>query len=178
MPTMDQVAWAGVNAVVGTQREHFTRGALLPAPATADEAYDRQTLRLIGAIRVVEVVYTPEELAEQMKAAGQQGAAREAAGQVDPAAPLGDQTELAAAAGPPTVTSPGGAPVVIGDEDLKAEHAKAEKAAAARAEAAAKPAAEPAAEKAADKAADKDAAKPSAPAAGAHQARRPPGGSR
>lgn len=137
MPTMDQVAWAGANVVVGQVREHFARGALLPAPVTADEAYDRQTLRIIGAIRVVEVVYTPEELAAQMAAQGAATTAREQAGQVDPDVPLGQQTELPAAGGPPTVVGPGGAPVVIGDEELKAEHAKAEKDTARRAKAAA-----------------------------------------
>jgi hypothetical protein len=128
MATMDQAAWANVNVLVGKIREPFTRGALLPEPGTAEEAYDRQTLRLIGAIRVVDVVYTAEELAAQMQARGEADAAREAAGQVDVSVPLGDQTEQAAAPGPPTVSGGAGAPVVIGDEDLKAEHEAAAKA--------------------------------------------------
>jgi hypothetical protein len=126
---MDQVAWANANVLIGAAREPHSRGSLLPEPATAEEAADRQTLRLIGALRVVEVIYTPEELADQARAQGAATAARESAADVDPSLPLGEQVAGSADPGPPVLTGAGGAPVVIGDEDLKAEHDKQARAA-------------------------------------------------
>jgi hypothetical protein len=132
MATMDQVVWQTANVVVGGEHKAFNRGELLPEPASAEEANQRSLLRLGGAIRMVEVVYTPEELAEQAQARGEAAAAREAALDVDPALPAGEQ-QAGGEPGRPTLVAPGGAPVVIGDEDLRAEHeAQAEEAAQAR----------------------------------------------
>ena len=156
MPTMDQVAWANANILIGAAREPHSRGSLLPEPVTAEESADRQTLRLIGALRVVEVIYTPDELAEQARAQGAAVAARESAADVDPSLPLGEQVTGSADPGPPVLAGGGGAPVVIGDEDLKAEHDKAAKDADKRRTEAAK------AEPAGDDAADKDKAEPAA----------------
>ncbi len=130
MPTMDQVAWANANILVGDSRPPYPRGALLPEPATAEEAADRSLLRMIGAVRTVEVVYTAEELAEQARARGTADAAAAHAGEVDTTLPMGDQVTTPTPAGPPTLHGGTGAPVVIGDEDLKREHEAARKAAA------------------------------------------------
>jgi hypothetical protein len=126
---MDQVAWANANITVAGETTPFSRGALLPEPTSPEESAERSTLRLIGAVRTVEVVYTPDELAEQARLRGTASAAREASLDVDPSAPLGQQVPGSAEAGPPTMVEPSGSPVVIGDEDLKAEHEKANQAA-------------------------------------------------
>jgi hypothetical protein len=131
---MDQVAWANCNVTVGGDTSPFGRGSLLPEPTSPEEAAERSTLRLIGAIRTVEVVYTPEELAEQARALGQATAAREAALDVDPALPLGQQVPGTAEAGPPTMVEPSGSPVVIGDEPLRQEHEQAQREADERGE--------------------------------------------
>jgi hypothetical protein len=131
---MDQVAWANANVTVGGDTTPYARGALLPEPTSPEEAAERSTLRLIGAIRSVEVVYTAEELAEQARARGQASAAREAALDVDPAAPLGQQVAGSAQSGPPTLVEPSGSPVVIGDEDLRSEHQRQQRDAQQRAD--------------------------------------------
>jgi hypothetical protein len=77
MPTMDQAVWLTVNVRVGDKTEVFERGALLPEAVTTEELTTRALLRLGGAIRVVEVVYTSEELAQM--AAEQQARDAEAA---------------------------------------------------------------------------------------------------
>lgn len=134
MPTMDQVAWANCNVTVGGDTTPFGRGSLLPEPTTPEESAERSTLRLIGAIRTVEVVFTPEELAEQARQRGASTAAREAALDVDSSLPLGQQTAGTAQAGPPTMVEPSGSPVVIGDEPLRDELEQAQRAADSRAE--------------------------------------------
>jgi hypothetical protein len=135
MPTMDQVAWATCNVSVPGGSERFARGDLLPEPGSDAERAERSTLRTIGAIRTVEVVYTPEELADQARERGQATAAREAALDVDPSLPLADQVPGTVEPGRPTLMEPSGAPVVIGDEELRAEHqAAADEAGRRRAE--------------------------------------------
>jgi hypothetical protein len=129
MATMDQAVWANVNVSVGGEHQAFARGALLPEPATAEEASERNLLRLGGALRTVEVVYTAEELADMARQRGESTATREAALDVDPAAPSGDQMAGTATAGVATMVEPSGAPVVIGNEEMRAEHEKAAKAA-------------------------------------------------
>jgi hypothetical protein len=138
MGTKDQVAWANANITVAGETTPYSRGSLLPETTTPEEAAERSTLRLIGAIRTVEVVYTPEELAEQARSRGAASAAREAALDVDPAAPLGQQVAGGRETGPPTMVEPSGSPVVIGDEELRAEHEKADREASHRAGEAAK----------------------------------------
>lgn len=162
MPTMDQVAWANANVTVGGTTTPFGRGALLPDTTSPEEAAERSTLRLIGAIRTVEVVYTPEELAEQARARGEASAAREAALDVDPATPAGDQHAGQVTAGPPTMVEPSGSPVVIGDEGLKAEHEKAQRDADDRAAAAAAPPAKQDKDKAKDSAGEGEGDPPAA----------------
>lgn len=105
MPTMDQVAWAEANIEHAGALENYKRGALLPYPANDDEAANRGTLRLLGAIKTVEVVYTPEELAGAARAIGEAAAAAEAA---HDQAPRGEAL--------PTLAAPGATPVVIGPE--------------------------------------------------------------
>jgi hypothetical protein len=116
MPTQDQVTWANVNLVVGGETVSFARGALLPDPASGDDSAYRSMLRSGGAIRTVEVVYTPEELAAAAQARGEAGAAHAAQHDVDPSLPSGDQVPGTAKAGPPTLETAGGSPVVIGPE--------------------------------------------------------------
>jgi hypothetical protein len=117
MPTQDQVVWSSVNiAKTGGDTESYNRGALLPPPADLDEAAARNLLRIGGAIRTVEVVYTQEELAEHAMAHAERGAARAAALDVDPGVPLGSQMPGGGTPGPPTLETPGGTPVVVGHE--------------------------------------------------------------
>lgn len=130
---MDQVVWAGVNVMVGGETQQFRRGDLLPEPASSDEASNRSLLRVGGAIRTVEVVYTTEELAEQAQQRAQATAARETALDVDSTLPLAQQVPGSAAAGRPTLVEPSGSPVVLGTEDDRAAHAaQAEQARQAR----------------------------------------------
>jgi hypothetical protein len=120
MPTQDQVVWANCNVLVGEALEPFSRGVLLPEVATQAESANRQTLRLVGAIRAVEVVYTEAELAAAAGVHAQANADRAVARDVDPAAPMGDQVTGGVTAGAPTLESPGQTPVVIGPEPVKA----------------------------------------------------------
>ncbi len=124
MATMDQAVWANVNVSVDGEHQAFARGALLPEPATADEASERNLLRLGGALRTVEVVYTPEELAEAARQRGETTATREAALDVDPTVPAGAQVPDPGTV-PPTMMEPSGAPVVIGNEEMRDAHEKA-----------------------------------------------------
>lgn len=117
MPTQDQVVWSNCNVFVDGEHQTFTRGALLPTAASPDEEAQRGLLRLGGALRVVEVVYTPEELAEQAQARAEATAEREAALDVDPELPLADQMPGTAEPGAPTLTTPGGTPVVLGSAE-------------------------------------------------------------
>lgn len=138
MPVMDQAVWQSVSlATSGGDVVQYKRGDLLPDPGSDEEAAQRTLLRLGGALRVVEVVYTAEELAEQATARGEQSAAAAVAHDVDPTVPMEQQAHGEAEAGLPTLTSTHGSPVVIGDEDLRAAHeqqaADAEQAAAERA---------------------------------------------
>lgn len=128
---MDQVAWSNVNIVTGGASKAFKRGELLPEPADSEEAAQRQLLRIGGALRVVEVVYTADELAEQARQRGVTTAVRESALDVDGSLPLGAQVNNVAP-GLPTMVDPSGSPVVIGDEDLRAEHEAARNAAAGK----------------------------------------------
>ena len=115
MPVLDQVVWQSVNVVHDGQPKFFKRGDLLPEAAGEQEAAARNLLRIGGAIQIVEVVYTPEELAVQATQIAAAAARRETAPPAPPdSAPAGP--------GLPTLTSPGAAPVVIGDEELRAEH--------------------------------------------------------
>jgi hypothetical protein len=123
MPTMDQVVWANANVTVGGETQGFARGELLPEAGTAEELAERSLLRIGGALRAVEVVYTPDELAEQARLRGETTATREAALDTDPAVPSGQQMPGGVPAGRPTLVEPSGSPVVIGDEGLREEHA-------------------------------------------------------
>src|SRR4249920_2921408 len=105
MPTQDQVAWANCNITTGGATKPFPRGDLLPAAVGDDEQYERTTLRLIGAIRTVEVVYSDAELAGQARDRGEQAAVRAA---VHDPGPVPAVT--------PVLETPGAAPVVIGPE--------------------------------------------------------------
>jgi hypothetical protein len=103
MPVQDQAVWRHVTVVCGDAPHVFGRGDLLPAPRTDAEASNRTLLRLGGALRVVEVVYTEEELAARGRRPGQGPA------------------EAGHAAGASAVVAPaenadprGGAPVVLG----------------------------------------------------------------
>lgn len=117
MPMQDQAVWANVNATVAGAMTPFTRGALLPDPVSPDESAERSLLRIGGALRTVEVVYTPEELAEQAAALAAATSAREVAADVDPVSASGSQVAGAGVAGPPTLHSGGaGAPVVLGKD--------------------------------------------------------------
>lgn len=128
---MDQVAWASANVTVGGHSTPYARGALLPAATSDEEAAERSLLRLIGALRPVEVAYTQEEVNELVAARAQATAQREAAAPVDTSVPLAQQA-AGTAAGPPALADPSGAPVVIGDEDLRAAHDQADADAAER----------------------------------------------
>lgn len=119
MPTQDQVAWEHCNISVDGETKAFARGELLPDPTGMDEIAQRSILRTGGAIRTVEVVYTPEELAEQARERAAATAAREGANRVDLAAPMGDQVTQPQP-GAPTLMEPSGSPVVIGSEDDQA----------------------------------------------------------
>ena len=119
MPTMDQVAWANCNVHTEGETQPFARGSLLPEAEGPEEMSERSLLRMIGAIRTVEVVYTPDELAAKVTANAEATAAATSAHDVDPARPLGEQTAGEAAPGPPTVQGTHGGPVVIGPEDTK-----------------------------------------------------------
>lgn len=112
MPTtMDQVVWAQIGIHHDGENRYFKKGDLLPPASDSEEASTRNLLRIGGAVRTVEVVYTPDELAAQAQVRAETTARHEAA----PAVP----------AGPPTLTSPAAAPVVVGDEELRAEHEQA-----------------------------------------------------
>jgi hypothetical protein len=105
MAIQDQAVWASVNVPHPDKGSvNYKRGELLPAPASEEEAAARSLLRLGGALRTVEVVYTPEELAEQA-----QGRAELAAAAAVAADPDADPAEH-----PPTLTATHGSPVVIG----------------------------------------------------------------
>jgi hypothetical protein len=116
MATQDQVAWASVNVSTAGEQQNYARGALLPEVASAEESAERSLLRLGGAIRTVEVVYTPEELAAAAQLRGEEHAARVSAHDVDPSLPGGQQVPGTAKAGPPTLVTGTGSPVVIGPE--------------------------------------------------------------
>ena len=104
MPVQDQAVWKSVNVTVDGKAAVFGRGALLPPPATDQEANTRTLLRLGGALRVVEVVYTPDELAARARRPGQGPA------EADHAAGV-----VATAVAPPADADPrGAAPVVLG----------------------------------------------------------------
>jgi hypothetical protein len=140
MPTMDQVVWQSVNLATGEgEATQYKRGDLLPFTEDQAQLAQRSLLRLGGAIRVVEVVYTDEELAEQARARGEATSRAAVAHDVDPAAAMGAQVPGDADPGPPTLTSSHGAPVVIGDEGMKADHEEQAAEAAARAVAAKPP---------------------------------------
>jgi hypothetical protein len=105
MPIQDQAVWASVNVPHPEKGSvNYKRGELLPDPASDEEAAARSLLRLGGALRTVEVVYTPEELASQATARAELAATASAAYEPDPQA--GEH--------PPTLTSTHGSPVVIG----------------------------------------------------------------
>jgi len=103
MPTMDQVAWANVNVHAEGETKPFPRGALLPDAEDPEEASERSLLRIIGAIRTVEVVYTPDELAEQAKVRAETAAAAVTAHDVDPAKPMESQVTGEGEQHPPTL---------------------------------------------------------------------------
>jgi hypothetical protein len=75
MPVQDQAVWRQVTVVTGGQNHVYNRGDLLPAPASERENSLRTLLRLGGALRVVEVVFTPDELAARASRPGQGPAA-------------------------------------------------------------------------------------------------------
>lgn len=121
MPTMDQVVWASVNVHAGGEPQCYKRGDLLPEASSSEEMAQRQLLRQGGALRIVEVVYTAEELADMARARGEATAAREAAADIDPNVPVAEQVTQPDP-GLPVLREPSGSPVVIGDEDLRAAH--------------------------------------------------------
>jgi hypothetical protein len=103
MPVQDQAVWRSVTVVTGGTPKVFNRGELLPPPATDGESGQRTLLRLGGALRVVEVVFTEAELAARGRRQGQGPAESNAgAGVASVVAPGPDQD--------PRV----GAPVVLG----------------------------------------------------------------
>jgi hypothetical protein len=99
MPVQDQVVWQTINVNVGGQRRHFARGELLPAPVSEAEANARALMRLGGALRVVEVVYTEAELAARRRGRARPADAAERAG-ITAAAPASTATAAAPASGP------------------------------------------------------------------------------
>jgi hypothetical protein len=78
MPVQDQAVWRSVTVPVSGKSQSFQRGELLPPPASEAENSQRSLLRLGGALRVVEVVFTPEELAARQGRPGQGPAATSA----------------------------------------------------------------------------------------------------
>jgi hypothetical protein len=107
MPVQDQAVWKTVTLSTAGVPHVYARGDLLPPPTTDAEANQRSLARLGGALRVVEVVFTPEELATRGRAHGQSPSqASEAAGVVS------------ATVTPPVNADPRvatvGAPVVLG----------------------------------------------------------------
>lgn len=70
MPVQDQAVWRQVNVVTGGTPVVYQRGELLPPPASDAENNTRTLLRLGGALRVVEVVFTPDELKARGEVAG------------------------------------------------------------------------------------------------------------
>jgi len=120
MGTQDQVVWPSVNIPGAT----YQRGALLPDAVTDEESDYRALLRIGGALRVVEVVYTPEELAAMAGERAETTAVREAALSTDPAAPSGEATAGGASPGRPTLAEPSGAPIVVGSEEDKASRSR------------------------------------------------------
>lgn len=103
MPIQDQAAAKQITVVTAGKSVVYERGELLPPPASDEESNTRALLRLGGAVRVVEVVYTPDELATRSQHAGGARAAS-AAGMA------------AAVVGPPEGSDPRQptAPVVLG----------------------------------------------------------------
>lgn len=99
MPVQDQAVWPTVNITVAGRRRTYGRGELLPDPADEREAHSRQLLRLGGALRVVEVVFTEADRTRRGGAASAAQAA-EAAGVTTAVADHGGM--------------PSGAPVVLG----------------------------------------------------------------
>jgi hypothetical protein len=103
MPVQDQAVWKHVTLKVGGKQHVFHRGELLPPPASEAENNIRALARIGGALRVVEVVFTPDELATRSHRQGQGPAATNTAAGVP------------AAVAPAPGTDPrGGAPVVLG----------------------------------------------------------------
>ena len=70
MPIQDQAAAKQITVVTAGKAVVYERGELLPPPASDEESNTRALLRLGGAVRVVEVVYTPDELAARSQHAG------------------------------------------------------------------------------------------------------------
>jgi hypothetical protein len=121
---MDQVVWQNVNLIAGGEPAVFKRGELLPEAADSEEIAQRAMLRAGGALRVVEVVYTEAELAEQARQRGEAAAQAEAQAGLNPMVPPAEQE--APDPGPPVLPAGhGGSPVVIGDEEMRAEHEQA-----------------------------------------------------
>lgn len=108
MPVQDQAVWKSVNIVVGGKPTVFSRGDLLPPPATDAEANQRMLARIGGALRVVEVVFTPDELRARSQLHGQ--------GPAEAAATAGITAVTATVAPAPgsDPRSAAGAPVVLG----------------------------------------------------------------
>jgi hypothetical protein len=103
MPVQDQAMAREVTVRTGGKDRVFTRGDLLPPPTNDAEANTRTLLRIGGALRVVEVVYTPDEIAARSRQPGQ-GPAQASAG-----------AGAAAVVAPQDSADPrGGAPVVLG----------------------------------------------------------------
>jgi hypothetical protein len=100
MPVQDQVVWQNVNVSVGGKNRHFARGELLPNPTSEPEANNRALLRLGGALRVVEVVYTEAELAARRRGRARPADTAERAGITSAAAPTSAAPAEAPAAGP------------------------------------------------------------------------------
>ena len=70
MPIQDQAAAKQITVVTAGKPVVYERGELLPPPVNDEESNTRALLRLGGAVRVVEVVYTPDELAARSQHAG------------------------------------------------------------------------------------------------------------
>jgi hypothetical protein len=104
MPVQDQAVWKSVTVVTHGSPQSFHRGDLLPPPAGDAESNQRALLRLGGALRVVEVVYTPDELRARGQGGGQSPAQ------------AGVSAGLAAAVAPAPGADPRqpAAPVVLG----------------------------------------------------------------
>jgi hypothetical protein len=118
MPVQDQVVWQNVNVTVAGRNRNFARGELLPNPTSEPEANNRALLRLGGALRVVEVVYTEAELAQRRRSTARPAAAAARAGitaaEPAPAAPAAAQ----AATPEKPAEPPGSGPVVLGPKPV------------------------------------------------------------